>query len=135
MCTVISNRVKGHPKTASKDIVVYKLGHSLEEGEMFKSPYCRFCYKKDELYTTEFTFATSGQFDDIEGEYRQSLNNPQFVAKGFHALIELDVERLTDDSLNIYTRALFIIPKGAKYYVNPAKCIVSNQIIFKEFLP
>lgn len=134
MCTVISNRVKGHPKTASNDIVVYKLGHKLEEGEVFKSPYCRFLYEKDKLYSTEFTFATSGQFDYIEGLYRQALGCPAFVAGGFHALTHLDTGRLTDTSKDIYTRALFIIPKGAQYYVNPAKCIVSNQIIFKHFV-
>jgi len=138
MCTVITSEQKGNPEIAKEDIKVYKKGKTLDN-KFYPSYIPQFSYVKNELYTTEFTYTRDGEWDlacdSIESEYRMEVEHPKFVRQGYHAFSTL---KRAMNSISTYGNelviGLFIIPKGAKYYVNPAKCIVSNQIIFKEVI-
>lgn len=130
MCTIITTRQKEYPKTATKDIEVYKCGYNKNDN-LFHSPCKVFEYVKDKLYETEFTYDNEESwYDNIEGNYANSISNPVFVAEGFHAFVKVKQCRKISDTY----WAKFIIPKGAKYYQNPTGCIVSNKIIFKKFI-
>jgi hypothetical protein len=137
MCTVITSEQKGNPKIAKKNIKVYKTG-KLKDGE-FLANFRIFNYVHDITYTTEFTYSNGLQYelvcDLIESEYRSSMEKPQFVKQGYHAYSTLtramDSAQRGNDDLVV---GLFVIPKGAQYYLNPAECIVSNQIIFNKFI-
>lgn len=135
MCIVISHLVVDHPTIATEDIIVYKSGSKPEKlPEVFSARFFTFYYEKNKLYKTQFkTTIDESWFDPIEETYRDSLKYPVYISHGFHALTELDMNRLNSMG-GIHKIGMFIIPKGAHYYETPAKCIVSDKIIFKEFI-
>ena len=53
MCTVITSRMIHHPRTAKKDIVVYKVGDTTTEGN-FRSSIQYFVYIPDKVYDTKY---------------------------------------------------------------------------------
>jgi hypothetical protein len=136
MCTIIPRYLKNRPKTAKKDIVVYKGGYIYDlSKKSFITPYMDFIYEKDILYKEELTYDSHdlAGYDDVEGAYRICLPHPLAVVKGFHSLSTLDKKRLNGYR---YDRIFgeFVIPKGSKYFINPCGNVVSNQIVFKKFL-
>lgn len=136
MCTVITSEQKDNPEIAKKNIKVYKIGR-LFRGNFIPNYMKDFRYKPSKIYSTKFSyeyfFATD--CDDIEERYLSTLVDAQFVTEGFHAFTTL--KRVKDASKGRYIPVdigVFIIPKGAQYYRNPARCIVSNSIIFKNLI-
>ena len=133
MCTVITHRQLGHPRTAKKDILVFKLMRSVY-CDKSTSSYRRFQYIINQLNTTEFTYDVEHCVNDLhEYQYRETLSNPHYVSGGFHSYAS--IKRMKKSGMiNFLCAAEFIIPKEAKYYINGADNIVSNQIIFKGYL-
>jgi len=137
MCTVITKAQLGNPRVAKRDRKVYKVGICHVNNTFSPSFRTKFNYKQNVLVTTEFTYTTdadkenNNHCDNVEGIYRYSLKDPQFVVKGFHSFTTF--RRAMNYSRDNYHEnvAEFIIPKGAEYYINPARCAVSNQIIYK----
>jgi len=135
MCTVITELAIEQPQIAKRNFAVYKMGYKTGDG--FEAIYTCFEYKKDKIYETNFTYSTSSLesvADSIEMAYRQSIYHPAFVLEGFHAFstfirASYSLKRCTTKNIVL---GKFIIPKGAKFYKNPAHCIVSNQIIFRK---
>lgn len=133
MCTIIPKHQIRRPKTAKKDIVVYKgcdqiMGYS--GGTTVRSHYEFFRYEKDVLNTTTLTYYAEfySASDSVEGAYRDSLFHPAVVIQGFHSLLTPDRRRLCGWAVLLCE---FVIPKGSKYHVNPCGNVVSDQIIFK----
>lgn len=131
MCTVIPKSKKGHPSIAKEDIEVYKTCDKIDKTSV-SSCYQKFLYRKDKLYSiTKFSYDNDRCCSDtIEHDYRDTLDNPVYVNKGFHSFDKND-NRLKD---HFELPCRFIIPKGSRYYKNSVGNIVSNQIIFKEIL-
>lgn len=133
MCTVIKKTQKGHPKTAKENIIVYKACNSIAiiSKTKVRSISEGFIYIKNRLNKTRFSYSSQVSYSDtIEGDYCSKLNDPLFIAKGFHSYIDEERLKEWDGDYN----CKFIIPKDAKYYENEVGNIVSNQIIFKEIL-
>lgn len=137
MCTVIKLSQKYHPKTAKKEIVVYKVSQTVLK-DSFYSMIRYHPYIKDKLYTTAFTYHPWGSSSDVvESTYAMSLRinrTAVFVYNGFHSYISL--ERVDKAGYVVPSPRIgeFIIPVGAKYYENECGNIVSNQIIFKDYV-
>jgi len=149
MCTVIPMSENGKPHIAEKDIEVFKIGYINNEQYLYneKDPQeCEaafikgFKYIKGVVVKTNFsTTRTTSYFDNIEADYKNSLENPVYVATGFHALTTYNKERLhlSRGWIGISKKIAylsFIIPAGAFYYKNKADCIVSDQIIFNKLI-
>jgi len=136
MCTIISANRDGtapEPKIAEKKIFVYKAGRYDRKDKIF-FPFLKFfAYTKDEVNKTKFTFDNNNGnwFDDKEYNYLLRVQKPIYVARGFHALKKPEVDRLSVIR-SVDSIGRFIIPEGAKYYDNPAGCIVSDTIIFDK---
>jgi hypothetical protein len=131
MCTVITKNRQGKPSIAKEDIIVYKACN--QNGSRVVSAARYFEYIKDLLYQDDFTYNTDNSIsDDEEATYEVSipLKKRCYVVKGFHAY--LDEERTISWPNTVSCE--FIIPKGALYYKNGSRNIVSNQIIFKRIL-
>jgi hypothetical protein len=141
MCTIIPEHLKDEPCIAEKDIVVYKSClKSLKDPRHAISVYRGFRYVKDVANEVEMVFFKDEEypndltcFDDTEFEYLQELTHPIAITSGFHSLIKCNAKRLLEFYKNRYI-CEFLIPKGAKYFINPCGNVVSNQIIFKKFL-
>lgn len=139
MCTIISKKQKGHPKTAETDIEVFKICNKFNE-DIATSLFQDYPYRKDKKHETDFTYADpryEGGLDAKEAKYYSSLEGEaECVKNGFHALNTLDKDRISKLGCLEYESWIcsFIIPKGSKYYKNPTGCIVSNQIIFNNFI-
>ncbi len=135
MCTIIPKRVQNRPKTAKKDITVYKSGRSGISIDNMLAQYQAFNYERDKVNYTEFTFDPIQIIcsDEVEHKYYLGLENKGVkivaVGQGFHSFKES--YRL---KLHKGCPALFIIPKGSLYYENECGNLVSNRIIFKKFL-
>ena len=135
MCTIIPKTSVNRPKTAKKDIVVYKGCDRIwgdDKYDKVSAHYQSFTYIKDKLNTTKLHYSLSENCasDAIEGDYKDSLDNYVAITRGFHAFCKLDPIRLRWCGVTCE----FVIPKGSKYHVNPVGNIVSNQIIFKKIL-
>lgn len=136
MCTIIPKHQIRRPKTATKDIVVYKGCDHMKgynDESIVRSHYEFFAYIKDRLNTTTLTYynGSHSASDSTERRYRDSLSYPVAVIHGYHSLLKPDEERLCSNATLLCE---FIIPKGSKYHINPCGNIVSNQIIFKRIL-
>lgn len=135
MCTVITINQKPRPRTAKVDIVVYKKGNRYHyDSSEFRSEYLNFLYKPDELRKTEFEFTNETCVNDsVEDNYRDTIPERKrvYISKGFHSYATYERAK---KGFNSCAFAEFIIPKGAKYYLNGCGNIVSNQIIFKKFI-
>jgi hypothetical protein len=136
MCTVIPLRKMNKPSIAKEDIVVYKAGLDSLEGNQFVSPFQSFKYELGKTYNVNFDYNNSDvAFDNKETKYKWKLTNSYaMVRSGFHALTTLDKKRFNKGSRVYATFGKFIIPKGSNYFKNSAGCIVSETIIFKEFI-
>jgi len=138
MCTIIPFKKKNKPSVAKEDIEVYKCGfEDLESDDVLITPYQHFFYIKDKLYKEKFTYDdhSSQAFDNKETDYQWSLKDGYTaVVYGFHALTNFDVKRFNSGTAYYNRFGRFIIPKGSNYFRNGAGCIVSEQIIFKEFI-
>lgn len=131
MCTVITSRQK--PKIAKKDIPVYKDVLKVTKHHCM-SLFQGFNYIANVLYATEMTIVEdAGTADNVEAVYSISLFEPRYVQHGFHAFAS--IKRMRKRGVQFDTvEAEFIIPKGSLYYLNGANNIVSNQIIFKDYI-
>lgn len=141
MCTIIRADQKGDFKTAKRNIRVYKYG-KISESKIhpdklsFLSPFLKFNYEKDVEYKCNFSYSPMGDcFDDEEIDYldrlRTSRKVPLYVGNGFHSISTCNKDRLYQ-SYTYHNIGMFIIPKGAHYYITPAHCVVSNALIFKS---
>ena len=105
------------PKIATEDIICYKRGMKLK-GDRFE-PSCqrRYIYEKDVIQTKIIL-----RKKDYYGNWE--------INEGYHSFIKRP-ERTGAGKM----QALFIIPKGTRYYENKtANVRVSETIIFKEIL-
>jgi len=138
MCTAILKKeyAKG-PKIAKADMVVYKVTDVNFEN-IFGSKFRDYTYRPNELHTATFSIGEEVSSDDVEYNYimsfKQRHNAFNFISTGLHAYIS--IARIKMNWYNIRRLGIgrFIIPKGAQYYKNACGNIVSNQIIFKEFV-
>ena len=129
MCTVITKNMKPRPRIAKEDIPVYKYSQNLGDGN-FHSNFKNFHYRPEVTYTTVFSFSARELVSDSrEALYLETILNSKrvFVVEGFHSFNRKSRSSSKD-------KALFIIPKGTKYYLNKAGNAVSESIIFKYFL-
>lgn len=112
------------PKTATKDIVVYKI-LSVYSTHL-ASPYMNFVYDLDMLYETKFT-KTKG-----------CSGRGYYIYAGFHAYTSKKIASNTDldCSFSTYERIYkCVIPKGSTYYISSDdKEIVADKIIIKRKL-
>jgi len=136
MCTVIQKEQL--PKIAEKDIEVYKLAQ-VKMSDTFMSAYKGFCYKAGKEYRTEFTFSNIAEqvSDSYELKWRNitiPVYNRRYVMEGFHSYNSIKRLKLTELYSYSVIIGLFIIPKGATYYENGAGNIVSNRLIFKNYV-
>lgn len=140
MCTVITKQMEGNPLIAKKDIKVYKIGTRytpLEGYSKFISLYQNFIYSPEHLFQTKFIYIYDGQTSDMkESDYMDTIEEQDrvFVTRGFHSYISKTRGIGSSRTGSRTEIGLFIIPKGALYYVNGSDNVVSNQIIFKKFL-
>ena len=138
MCTIIKLSQKNRPRIATKDIQVYKVGSWINRNDQFTSKYYGHDYVSDQLYTAEFSYSNNDSCSDsTEADYYVKLREKGvkqvFVGQGFHAYVSID--RISREyGFKPINLGLFVIPKGAEYYLNGAGNIVSNQIIFKEYI-
>ena len=136
MCTIIPLQKQNHPQIAEEDIIVYKLGYRSFREIVFTSELLKYSYLPGEVRHASFSYDTSRNispmyYGSAEGTYRDSLKNPIGVCQGFHALTRLTLAKHHKISKSI---GRFTIPKGSKYYKNPVGHIVSDTIIFNEFI-
>lgn len=144
MCTIIRKTQKYKPRIAKQDMTVYKLGYDYESEldesgevcvEVFTSGYKGFDYRAGEEVSTTFTYNHSHLVSDsYENHYRTRLEekNRCYVCGGFHAYAS--IARSHHTYQGDMTLGEFIVPKGAKYYLNEAENIVSDRIKFVKFL-
>jgi hypothetical protein len=100
-------------KTAKKNIKVYKILKYSFCNNIFKSPWYNKKYEVLKIYNARMALKP----------------RDKFLCYGFHAYTSL--QRAKKDIKNEILKFImeFIIPKGAKYYINPKqKEIISNQI-------
>lgn len=141
MCLVITKDQVNNPQIAENDLEVFKICTKWSE-DIAISIFEDFPYRKGELYKTELTYVDPeyhGGFDSVEMRYLSKLErdgNAMMVLHGFHALNSLDKNRL--GKLNCLEKddwvCSFTIPAGSEYLENPTGCIVSNQIIFNDYI-
>lgn len=132
MCTVITERMREHPRIAKRDLKVYKAGYNNWDG-IFHCSYRSYAYEKDVEHNTDFGFSyDSSVYDKVEKNYSDSIpeGNRVYVTNGFHSFLTKCKDRVSSRE----SFALFIIPKGSKYYCNKVGNVVSDTIIFKNFL-
>jgi hypothetical protein len=132
MCTAILKGQK--PLIAEKDIIVYKASYKEENENIFTSMFERYRYLKENLHRAEMTFTNDFCVSDrVEQDYVEDRGeeNFLFVKKGFHSFVSIERIRKEYSGGEV---AEFIIPKGSKYYSNECGNIVSNAIIFNEWL-
>lgn len=134
------------PKTADKDIVVYKKFRQHEYEPILRSLIHNFTWQVDDLYETPMTVFSA--MDDLfpvwdhiaamayfvggrTARYSLKHNNTKIIVEGFHAALTL--KRLIEKEI-IYEPVIHrcIIPKGAKYYIDTTDLIVSDKLIVKE---
>jgi hypothetical protein len=127
--------MKGHPQTAKEDIIVYKGCNSVFKGNrsVVISPCFDFCYKKDVLYETKFSYTNNLKFSDsLESDYYNNIRyGAAIIADGFHSFAGFERAKKWNTCDHCCE---FIIPKGAKFYLNAVGNYVSNKIIFKRII-
>ena len=107
-------------KTAKKDIEVYK------HVERIINP------KTKKFYKTRCRPFYHSVYDSKLVYIKNKLNKTEMVKTNLTNRIEIN-EGFHSEKGKRGSNALFIIPKGSKYYENKYE-YVSNQIIFKRFL-
>jgi len=143
MCTAILIADAKVPKVAIADMIVYKVGMKIDPKERnekyrFRTPYQFTVYEPDKLAKAAMRFIKEGGFsDDTERNY--VLENGRYkafayVREGIHSFTNVERAKKHINRDAYFYIGEFIIPKGSKYYENACGNIVSNKIIFKQFL-
>ena len=123
------------PRTAKRDITVYKLVNIFVKGHysLIRSPYNPFTYEDGIVYRAEMSdTGDKWFFDDLDVNYWVDKLPSKIIATGFHAATNR--ERInTYELICLPNRMIveFIIPKGSLYYKDGNGLIVSNQIMLK----
>ena len=115
------------PKTARKDIEVFKYFREIEDNKLM-SPFYHMVYELNKLYCTEMVVTEGSQSFDDKATKDRRFYPKEFlteISEGFHSA--LTAERL-EESL-IYRCK---IPKGALYFIGLTGLVVSNKIIILE---
>ena len=119
---------------AEEDMIVYKEGKFPHNEKLFQSALRPFFYRKFSLYKTEILESGSqAGYDNIVTNFYYSSKSDRKIysfGQGFHSALEL--KRLSGSSF--YRNAEFIIPKGSEYIKDETGLLVSNKIIFKQWV-
>ena len=119
---------------AEEDMVVYKQGIKVEES-VFSSGFFTFSYKQNTLYETKIKKGIFHYFDCIAERMYNNMEERylQSFGAGFHSAFTKERFDTTgipgEDSI-----AEFIIPKGSEYIKDETGLLVSNKIIFKQWV-
>lgn len=118
---------------AEEDMIVYKQG--LKETEnIFNSSFYTFSYKKDVLYETEIGIGTGLYFDCMSDRVYDNIEEKHlhYFGPGFHSAF--NPNRFNDTGTEEDSIAEFIVPKGAEYIKDATSLLISNKIIFKQWI-
>jgi hypothetical protein len=142
MCTaILKEDFKKGPKIAKTDMVVYKVNtKDILNPEVFRSEYQTYTYRINDLHDADIIVSDDDECvsDGVEHAFviatKGTWGSFHYILRGFHAYVSLARVKQSWKPWIECTIGRFIIPKGAQYYKNACGNIVSNQIIFKEFV-
>ena len=120
---------------AEKDIIVYKYG--FKENDIFISRFTNYLYIKNKHNPEIKLEAKYEQPDTLLGNKFEPFH--YIILNGYHSYLKLEnmkdeLYNSQDPRIDEIVLAKFIIPKNSEYYINTNNQIVSNNIIFKDFI-